>query len=35
MGLNTVGIIVTFALGLLFAPLAADGQQGSKVPRIS
>ncbi len=34
MRLRTVGLIVTLALGLLLAPLAADAQQAAKVPRI-
>ncbi len=32
--LRTVGLMVTFALGLLAAPLAAEAQQPTKVPRI-
>ncbi len=34
MRLRTVGLIVTLALGLLLAPLAADAQQAGKVYRI-
>jgi len=34
MRLRTIGLIVTLALGLLLAPLAADAQQPAKVPRI-
>ena len=32
--LRTVGLIVTFTLGLLVVPLAAEAQQPAKVPRI-
>jgi putative ABC transport system substrate-binding protein len=34
MRLRPVGLIVTLALGLLAAPLAAEAQQAGKVPRI-
>lgn len=34
MRLKTVGLIVTLALGLLFAPLPAEAQQAGKVARI-
>jgi putative ABC transport system substrate-binding protein len=34
MWCSTVGIIVTLALGLLWAPLAAHAQQPEKLPRI-
>jgi putative ABC transport system substrate-binding protein len=34
VGLNVVGIIVTFALGLLAASLAADAQRPAQLPRI-
>jgi len=32
--LRSIGLIVTLALGILAAPLAADAQQAGKVPRI-
>ena len=31
---RTAGLIVTLALGLLAAPLAADAQQRPKIPRV-
>ena len=34
MRLNTVGVIVMLALGIVAVPLAADAQQAAKVPRI-
>ncbi len=34
MRLRTLRLVVTFALGILLAPLAADAQQAGKVPRI-
>ena len=34
MSLRSLGLLVTLALGLLVAPLAADAQQAGKVPRI-
>jgi putative ABC transport system substrate-binding protein len=34
MGLGIVGIIITFALGLLSAPLTPDAQTPPKIPRI-
>ena len=34
MWYSTVGVIVTLALGLLWAPLAAHAQQPGKLPRI-
>jgi putative ABC transport system substrate-binding protein len=34
MMLKTVGLIITFALGILLAPLAVDAQQAKKIPRI-
>ncbi len=34
MMLRTVRLIVTLALGILLAPLAADAQAPAKVPRI-
>ena len=34
MKVLTLGLITTLALGLLAAPLAADAQQGGKMPRI-
>ena len=34
MRLRTIGLIVTFALGILLAPLAAEAQQAGKVYRI-
>ena len=33
MKVLTVGLIVTLALGILVAPLAADAQQAGKVAR--
>jgi putative ABC transport system substrate-binding protein len=32
---RTIGLLVTLALSLLVAPLAADAQPPAKVPRIS
>jgi putative tryptophan/tyrosine transport system substrate-binding protein len=32
--LRTVGLVITFTLGLLAAPLAAEAQQPAKIPRI-
>ena len=32
--LRTVGLLITFTLGLLVAPLAVEGQQPAKIPRI-
>jgi len=34
MRLRTLGLVVTFALGVLVVPLAADAQQAQKAPRI-
>ena len=34
MKLRTIGIMFSFALGILFAPLAADAQQSAKVPLL-
>ena len=34
MRLRTLGLVATFALGILLAPLAAEAQQARKVPRI-
>jgi hypothetical protein len=34
MKFSTVGIIVTFALSLLWVPLAAQAQRPGKIPRI-
>jgi putative ABC transport system substrate-binding protein len=34
MRLRTAPLIVTLALGILLAPLAADGEQPAKIPRI-
>ena len=32
--MNAIALFITLALGLLVAPLAADAQQPTKVPRI-
>ncbi len=34
MRLSAIGLIVTLALGILAAPLAAEAQQPGQVPRI-